>query len=268
MKKIYTLLFCLLAVWNVRAQIGATAPDFTVVSIDGDTIRLYADVLDKGLIAVVDVSATWCPPCWTLHQSHALEDLYLHHGPDGSNQLRVVFYEGDPNTDLAALQGTGNQTLGDWVTGTPYPIINESPLSLDLNIWAPEGFPTVSVIEPASKKIVADTWNLTSYESQVNAIEAATQIDLVDAVATYMPGPLPDARFYPNPATDVLHLILPAGPMHTVTVFDLLGNVLMKKENLSGRCDLDVSDLPRGRYLMRIATAYGERTEQLIIARP
>ena len=32
-----------------------TTPDFTVTDIDGNTHELYADILDQGLIAVVDV---------------------------------------------------------------------------------------------------------------------------------------------------------------------------------------------------------------------
>ena len=115
------------------AQFG-TAPDFNVTDIDGNQHQLYADILDQGLIAVIDVSATWCGPCWSLYTSNALEELHEAYGPDGTNQLRVIFYEGDPNTDDAALMGSGN-TLGDW-TGHTYPIVNESPLTLDLNIWA------------------------------------------------------------------------------------------------------------------------------------
>lgn len=60
---------------GASAQYG-TAPDFSVTDLDGNQINLYADILDQGLIAVVDVSATWCGPCWNLHQSHALEDLH------------------------------------------------------------------------------------------------------------------------------------------------------------------------------------------------
>ena len=40
------------------AQLG-TAPDFNVTDIDGNTHQLYADILDQGLIAIVDVSNTW-----------------------------------------------------------------------------------------------------------------------------------------------------------------------------------------------------------------
>jgi len=52
----------------MHAQFG-TAPDFTVTDINGNTHSLYADILDQGKIAVVQVAATWCLPCWNLHMT-------------------------------------------------------------------------------------------------------------------------------------------------------------------------------------------------------
>ena len=61
------VLFCALlalsaAPFATLAQQG-TAPDFTVTDINGNTHELYADILDQGKIAVVQIVATWCPPC-------------------------------------------------------------------------------------------------------------------------------------------------------------------------------------------------------------
>ena len=64
-----------------------------------------------------------------------------------------------------------------------YPIVNESPLSLDMNIWAPLGFPTVNVIRPSDYEIVLDTYNLYSLEQQVDAINGADIDGIVLGVA-------------------------------------------------------------------------------------
>ena len=169
---ILCFVFVLSQTFATSAQFG-TAPDFTVTDIDGNTHSLYADILDQGLIAVVQVSATWNPFCWSLHSSQALELLNQSFGPQGTNQLRVIFYEADANTTLDDIQGTGSNTHGDWTEGISFPIVNESPLSLDLEVWAPLGFPTVNVIRPSDYEIVLDTWNILSFEGQAAAINSA-----------------------------------------------------------------------------------------------
>ena len=131
MKKI--LLFAIVALLsfsNAKAQLpnGSVAPDFTLVDLNGTSHNLYA-YLDDGYTVFIDFSAIWCPPCWSYHTSGALEDLYINHGPSGlpnvsattTNDVMVFFIEGDEGT-LAELNG-GSGSQGDWVTGTPYPII-------------------------------------------------------------------------------------------------------------------------------------------------
>ncbi|MEX1189196.1 MAG: T9SS type A sorting domain-containing protein [Bacteroidia bacterium] len=252
MKKLLLLASVVLFSIKADAQIGATAPDFTVTDLNGNQIKLYQDILDQGLIAVIDVSATWCGPCWSLHSSHALRDLHETYGANGSNQLRVVFYEGDANTTLADLQGTTAGTQGNWLADTPYPIINESPLTLNLGIWAPDGFPTVSIVRPSDKQIVADTWNLTSLQGQVNAINNATGITLqalgINEVTKNM------VNFvYPNPANDMVSLNLEdfKGLQSNIEVYNMQGQLVLRLTQNSNIANVSVSELPSGKYLVR-----------------
>ena len=164
--------FASLLTFHLHAQWG-TAPDFTVTDIDGNTHSLYADILDEGKIAVVQIVATWCPPCWNIHTTGALQQLHEAFGPDGTDQLRVIVYEADPSTSLAALMGSGSNTLGDWTEGVTHPIVNESPLSLNLSIWRPYGYPRINVVRPSDREIVLDTRNESSFQAQTDAINAA-----------------------------------------------------------------------------------------------
>jgi hypothetical protein len=123
-------LVILLSFNKVQAQLpnGSIAPDFTLVDLNGTSHTLY-DYLDDGKTVFLDFSAVWCPPCWGYHTSGALEDLYINHGPSGlpnvspstTNDVMVFFIEGD-GSSVAQLNG-GSGSQGDWVTGTPYPII-------------------------------------------------------------------------------------------------------------------------------------------------
>ena len=132
MKK--NLLVAFIAIFSLsttKAQLpdGSTAPDFTLTDMNGTTHQLY-NLLDQGYTVFIDFSAVWCPPCWGYHTSGALEDLYMNHGPAGypgvnantTDDVMVFFIEGQGGT-LAELNGNGANTQGDWVTGTPYPII-------------------------------------------------------------------------------------------------------------------------------------------------
>jgi hypothetical protein len=108
---------------------GSLAPDWTLTDLNGTTHNLYS-YLDSGYTVFIDFSAVWCGPCWSYHTSGALENLYIDHGPAGypnvspttTNDVMVFFIEGDGNT-VANLGGSGGGTAGNWISGTPYPII-------------------------------------------------------------------------------------------------------------------------------------------------
>ena len=100
MKKIFTLFIACFLAFSAQAQLpdGSVCPDFTGTDIDGNVWNLY-DLLDDGYTVIVDVSATWCGPCWSYHETGALEDVYATYGPDDTKEIMVLWIEGDPNTN-------------------------------------------------------------------------------------------------------------------------------------------------------------------------
>jgi Secretion system C-terminal sorting domain/AhpC/TSA family len=146
MKKITLLIVVLLLSIQSNAQIapGSVAPNFTATDINGN-VHTLSDYLAAGKTVIMDVSATWCGPCWNYHNTHALEDTYDAYGPETSNEVVVLFIEGDANTTLADLNGTGTNTQGNWVQNTPYPIIDGSNIG---SLYQITYFPTVFRICP------------------------------------------------------------------------------------------------------------------------
>lgn len=252
---------------STSAQLG-TAHDFTVTDLDGNEISLYEDILDQGLLAVIDVSATWCGPCWSLHQSHVLEEFYQTYGPDGSNQVRVVFYEGDSRTSLADLQGTGGNTLGNWIDGVSYPIVNESSISLDLDVYAPLGFPTVNIIRPSDKEIIADIWNVFDLEDFVDAIHVADPgMTLGVTTSTEDVALAETIGIFPNPADDFVTIDVQSLDGTTnISILNIQGQYVFNQQVTGGLLPINTSDFTPGIYTVLIAGEQIRTSSKLVIA--
>lgn len=140
MKKILLSIFALAAM-SSYAQLpnGSVAPNFTATDLNGNTHNLHS-YLESGKHVYLNISATWCGPCWNYHNTHALADFYYAYGPVGSDEAVVLYVEGDGATPVSALYGQGNNTLGNWVEGTPYPIIDSSAIASSYQITY---FPTL-----------------------------------------------------------------------------------------------------------------------------
>lgn len=154
MKKLLFSALFLAGATGASAQLadGTICPDFTGTDINSNVHNLY-DYLDQGYTVVIDVSATWCGPCWSYHQSGALEDLWMNHGPAGetgvsgstTDDVVVLWIEGDNSTGLADLQGNTGSSQGDWITGTDFPIIDNASIAQTLGIAY---FPTIYTVYP------------------------------------------------------------------------------------------------------------------------
>lgn len=132
---------------------GSVAPAFTVTDLDGNSHDLYT-YLNSGVSVVIDVSATWCGPCWSYHNSGTLENFYNTYGPGGTGDVMVIFAEGDPNTNLACLYGPSGcvgGTQGDWVTGTPYPITHTGGPQI-AGLYQIAAYPTIFMISAGNQR--------------------------------------------------------------------------------------------------------------------
>jgi len=140
MKKILLTIIGLLIAGNVAlvAQLlDEKAPNFTLTDLNGNSHTLY-DYLGEGKPVILYFGATWCPPCWSFYATNILQDVYLEFGPAGSDDIAVFYVEVDPATTIEDLEGSGGDTLGDYVFGTTYPIMNpdnaEVPMAFGVEI--------------------------------------------------------------------------------------------------------------------------------------
>lgn len=267
-KNLLALTIMFLATLGLNAQsYPMDAPDFTVTDIEGIEHNLY-EYLDAGKVVVVDVSATWCGPCWSFHSTHVLEDLYQEYGPEGTDEVVVIWYEGDAATTQADLEGNTGGSIGNWLEGASYTFINESPIQLNLQtIWAPLGFPTVNVIDPTTKQIVFDAWQTTSLSAFEGVINDFTTLgDGLDAngdpIGEGIDSGINDdlagtVNVFPNPTEGQITVSLDGFDAQelNVTVSNALGQTVL--ENLTAQnqstLSLDVSDFSAGFYSVNVS---------------
>lgn len=147
------------------AQIG---PAFTATDINGNTVSLQA-LLDQGEFVVVDYSATWCPPCWSMHNAGVLETFHAMEG------VTAIFVEMDASTTHEDLLGTGSNTQGNWTVDAnnnpvPYSIIEDDAAGTCMATCRGlyEGYvPSVFVITPDGYycSIYATDWGIESFDA-------------------------------------------------------------------------------------------------------
>lgn len=166
MKKITLLVALFFFALQGNAQIanGSVAPNFTATDINGNVWTL-SDILASGKTVIMDISATWCGPCWGYHNNHTLEDVYTAYGPDGSDEVVVLFIEGDGTTNGDDLLGLTAESQGNWVEGSPYPIIDSATIA---NLYQITYFPTIFRICPDGIVNEISTGGISTIRSGIN----------------------------------------------------------------------------------------------------
>ena len=139
---------------------NSLAPNFTVTAyqpwlssagLNNDGTYTLYDYLDLGYTVILDVSATWCPPCFSYHQAHILDQLWENYGVAGQpgvsantqNKVLVLWVDADGTTgDQTMLDGSG--TPGNWVN-TGYTLGQMPPNGQSGNVMFPMANPVSSV---------------------------------------------------------------------------------------------------------------------------
>ena len=173
------LILALTTISYAQLKDETIAPDFNLTDIHGQQHHLYT-YLNQGKTVILDFSATWCPLCWSYHQTNALKDFFILYGPNGSNEARVLFIEKDAQTTLADLMGNTGASAGDWVSGTPYPIIDDASLNPQ---YIPNALPTIYGIHP-DKKLYhigkLNTDQLYNFVQSFEGIDTVSQDTLIE----------------------------------------------------------------------------------------
>ena len=147
MKQLHTSILFLLLAPMCSAQLadGSSAPDFIAADLSGEQHHLQA-YLDSGKTVILNFGATWSGPDWWYFNSQVLQELYMDFGPAGSDELVILFLEADDSNTSEDLYGLTEASQGDYVTNTPFPIIDNA--GSIFNEYAGAYYPTIFTICP------------------------------------------------------------------------------------------------------------------------
>lgn len=264
-------------------SVGSTVGDITLTDIAGNEHSLYG-YLDQGYTVLVDISATWCPPCWGYHETHVSDSLYTHYGPEGTvdpGKFITLFIEGELTNTTDQLHGTGSNpptsyadgTLGDWVTGVEYPIIDATNVSEFAHFLAPGAntisLPTFLLICPDRKVIwgqegFSPSFTEAFFISQMGDC-APTGIGKIEEIS--------ELSVYPNPADDQLNLdvVMREKSDATIRIINIVGQeVFTQKLTLHEGAQtqsINTSGLQSGVYMLTITTPDGLTTQKKFVKR-
>jgi hypothetical protein len=210
MKKITYTLACVLALFTKfsYAQLadGSTAPDFTFTDMNGVSHNLYT-YLNQGKYVAMDVSATWCPPCWDYHtQIQTMHKLYHKYDDLGNKTWKVLFIEGDDQTNDACMKAKSACSLGDWVTGTPFAMFNPPPSAAWNSFYYSSGYdvpfyPVFYLICP-NKKVYTKALNDPNNPNWPVVLDWENAAKNCGSVGIDNPDDKNPLTIYPNPAKD------------------------------------------------------------------
>ncbi len=153
---------------------GSIAPTCDLYDINGANWD-FDSLCNLNKTIFISVPATWDINAWNYHQSGEFNQFNARHGESGTvdQMCRVFMVEGDGTTGNAELNGSGN-TLGNWIVGTNYHIMNPAPglapqqIDWWMNLYNVPGFTTVYMICPNHKIYYVGQQNVAELENWMN----------------------------------------------------------------------------------------------------
>ena len=147
-------------------------------------------------------------------------------------------YFGDSDTAGSTLSGTN---LTDGTNAIYQPTVTEGYYS------GPDNCSNLSLTDCAKQFNTISNWTFGSYNFPENVISS---IEISGVLQTTPSKNIIQFSFYPNPVNKFIHINSPH-TIHTVTIYDITGQIVFTKHTNKNKLDLDLSTLKKGYYILK-----------------
>ena len=152
--------------------VGTVAPDFEAKDLDGRLVRLSDHA---GEVVLVNIWATWCPPC--LDEMPSMERLYRKIGGDGFEIMAVSIEAELGQFDLFGYRGGDLRAFADSL-GLTFPILHD-PSGAIQQLYRTTGVPESFLIGTDGilyKRVAGPTeWDAPEYKELIRRLLATPQ---------------------------------------------------------------------------------------------
>ncbi|MBR1514078.1 MAG: T9SS type A sorting domain-containing protein [Bacteroidales bacterium] len=251
MKRISILLATLIAGFsmslNAQNVSVSEAVDFTATDCHGNEIHLF-DILDKGQAVLLDFFYYTCGPCQQI--AGTMAEAYR---AMGCNQHDVYFLE------VSYIDS--DQVCQQWIDqyGIEYPTIGAQGGGNNIfSLYGITGCPTLALIMPDHSIPVTGISQLYpfSVEDVILGLDYYGGLQPYDCTTTVPEEEGPSLDVYPNPTTGLV-TISGNENLTSISVCNVLGQVVYEAKLNDDECTLDMAQFDAGVYMVRISTENG-----------
>lgn len=104
----------------------------------------------------------------------------------------------------------------------------------------------------------------TIYSNEVQLAQTHFLPQAIDDVVLSSFNQLDDIRTYPNPVNNKINIDLQKDGVYQVSVLSLVGTILVTKNTSSSSVSIDIANLPKGSYLLKVTSENQSTTKTLI----
>lgn len=251
---------------------GSGAVDWTMTDWTGETTLTLSEEQDAGKIVLYDYFFTTCFYCTV--SAPELEDIYVEHGPLGSNTLEIISLDVDAGTHAV-------KPLDEYITefGVSNPIFDlDTDYAGENYAWFyapyadPDAGPSYGL--PHFIAVCPDgSWKSLFQTEIFPGSGASVNTALREFLNSSCPGVFLDVisldekellTVSPNPTSDILNIKFTSEELLDVSVMNMVGEVVFSSQ-MTYNLEINVSDFPKGIYVVNVTGENGMKQEKFIV---